>query len=133
MGCYILYPRGIRHLEILNEKIAAVTGVWVVLAMNSSVVSQVQLTHLSFFVKVSYTVRECSLCPRYASLPLFYWFPRSRFYFAHRATQVAWARDPISNSICVNRDGILLLELGVLIRLGNITLSSTLENKGFCI
>jgi hypothetical protein len=41
---YTVSPRGIRRLEILDEKVAAVAGVWVLLAINSSVVSQVQLT-----------------------------------------------------------------------------------------
>lgn len=41
---YTVSPRGIRHLEILDEKVTAVAGVWVVLAINSLVVSQFQLT-----------------------------------------------------------------------------------------
>jgi hypothetical protein len=51
---------------------------------------------------------------------LFVWFPLAHLPFAHRATQMAWACDPISRCIHMNSEGIVLLEmhiLGVLDRL----------------
>ncbi len=36
------------------------------------------------------------------------------FKFAHRATQMAWARNPISRCIDMNREGMVLLEINFL-------------------
>lgn len=48
----------------------------------------------------------------------FFRFRRPVYIFAHRAAQVAWARDPISMCVRMNRDEVLLLEPGVLNPLG---------------